>query len=415
LNASHWSDLHDLALKSGADLIFGVSYGLDNACQLGDAYTWNASNAALLLRHIRSVGQRVWGFELGNEVNNAGGAPCNQSARQQVDALQSFSKMVQTELPSAVLLGPDTGFRAWKDWLDAYLRLASANASIVGRLHAVTHHVYRGINRTNFNDPKALDGGIPEIMWYSEHVRKLAPGAQVWAGENGPAAGGDDGTCGKTSICGTYASAMWYADELGLRSRHGFAQHQRQDLIGGHYGLVDSPDSRRALSATQPLVLRPDFWINFMWKRTIGTNVHNITTSNKMVRAYAFSGNPPSHFPAAECNANVDRLQLLLINLKDSDTVTVRLPALGTQLYSAWTMTPAGLSPFSGSIQLNGAELPELIDTSDSDPSTFLLQIPHTAVHRLVGTGIDLPPLSITFVCVGHPMPHAQTETELVI
>merc|ERR1712008_77300 len=120
--------------------------------------------------------------------------------------------------------------------------------------------------------------------WYSENVRKLAPGAQVWAGENGPAAGGDDGTCGKNSVCGTYASAMWYADELGLRSRHGFAQHQRQDLIGGHYGLVDSPDSRRALSATQPLVLRPDFWINFMWKRTVGTNVLNITMPSKMVR-----------------------------------------------------------------------------------------------------------------------------------
>jgi hypothetical protein len=208
---------------------------------------------------------------------------------------------------------------------------------------------------------------------------------------------------------------MWYADELGLRSRHGFAQHQRQDLIGGHYGLVDSPDSRRALSATQPLVLRPDFWINFMWKRTIGTNVLNITTPSKMVRAYAFSGNPPSHFSAAECSEKVGGLQLLLINLRDLEAVEVRLPALGTQHYSAWTLMPASLSPFSGSIQLNGAVLPDVVDTRDRDPSAFLRQIPHPAVHRLVGTGIVLPPLSISFVCMSHSMSPGRAETELVV
>jgi len=414
LNASHWCDLHDLALKSGADLIFGVSYGLDKACQEGAVYRWNATNAALLLQHIRSTGQRVWGFELGNEINNAGAAPCNQSARQQVYALQTFSKMVRAELPSAVLIGPDTGFRAWQDWLDEYLSLLSANASVIGRLHAVTHHVYRGISRKNFNDPGALDGGIPEITWYTEHVGKLVPGAQVWAGENGPAAGGDDGTCGKNSICGTYASAMWYADELGLRSRFGFVQHQRQDFIGGHYGLVDSPDSRRALSATQPLILRPDFWINFMWKRTIGTNVLNITTSSKMVRAYAFSGNPPSHFSASQCSAG-DVLQLLLVNLGDVDAVEARLPARSTQRYSAWTMTPASLSPFSTGIRLNDAELPDVVDASDSDPSTFLRQIPQFAVHRLAGSGIVLPPLSISFVCLGRAASLEGDEAELVV
>ena len=32
--------------------------------------------------------------------------------------------------------------------------------------------------------------------WYVPMVRKLAPGAQVWAGEDGPIGGGEDGTCG---------------------------------------------------------------------------------------------------------------------------------------------------------------------------------------------------------------------------
>ena len=47
--------------------------------------------------------------------------------------------------------------------------------------------------------------------------------AQVWAGEDGPISGGEDGTCGgvfpngsstNTSVCGTYATVPWYANDL---------------------------------------------------------------------------------------------------------------------------------------------------------------------------------------------------------
>ena len=79
LNATHWRDLHDFGLNSGSDFIFGVAYGLEQACREGSNYTWNASNAATLLEYIKSNGQHVWGFELGNEVNNNGpGTACNQ-------------------------------------------------------------------------------------------------------------------------------------------------------------------------------------------------------------------------------------------------------------------------------------------------------------------------------------------------
>ena len=47
------------------------------------------------------------------------------------------------------------------------------------------------------------------------------------------ASGGEDGACGPLTVCGTYATTLWYADELGARAAAGFAQHQRQDLLGG--------------------------------------------------------------------------------------------------------------------------------------------------------------------------------------
>ena len=72
-------------------------------------------------------------------------------------------------------------------------------------------------------------------------MRALAPQAEVWAGEDGPTGGGEDGTCGAASACGTFSTVLGYADDLCLRAAKGFRQYQRQDLVGGRYGLVGTP------------------------------------------------------------------------------------------------------------------------------------------------------------------------------
>jgi hypothetical protein len=97
-----------------------------------------------------------------------------------------------------------------------------------------------------------------------------------------PHAGGEDGTCGTESVCGTFASTLYYADELGFRALHGFAQHQRQDLLGGRYGLLAvphdsefladgyvSPSVRRSLHDTSLLNAQAEggFWGRSLWQR----------------------------------------------------------------------------------------------------------------------------------------------------
>eukprot|EP00658_Telonema_sp_P-2_P047778 TRINITY_DN36375_c0_g1_i1.p1 TRINITY_DN36375_c0_g1~~TRINITY_DN36375_c0_g1_i1.p1 ORF type:complete len:392 (+),score=86.23 TRINITY_DN36375_c0_g1_i1:251-1426(+) len=243
LNASHWDKLWNLANLSGTEFIFGVSYGLDDACRQGRAYVWNASNAGRLLEYLRARRQTVWGFELGNEVNNNAAPPCNQTPPQQAHAQKVFSGMVAAAIPSAKLIGPDSGAKNPLEWLEGYLPLVSG-------LHAVTQHVYGGMNRKNFNNATQLDKSATEIGWYTQTLRKLAPGAQIWAGENGPTGGGNDGTCGRDSACGTYATTLWYADDLGMRAQHGFAQYQRQDLFGAYYGLTNSRDAKSCLLYT---------------------------------------------------------------------------------------------------------------------------------------------------------------------
>jgi hypothetical protein len=139
LNASHWNDLYAFAEGSGTEFIFGVAFGLPQACAEGKSYVWNATNAATLLDYLSSHGQKVWGFELGNEVNNNGGSPCNLTAPQQAAALLAFAGMVDKKQHGAKLIGPDTGYKNWKDWLTTYLPLV---AGMCSTLYAVRCMLY---------------------------------------------------------------------------------------------------------------------------------------------------------------------------------------------------------------------------------------------------------------------------------
>merc|ERR1712014_493017 len=111
-----------------------------------------------------------------------------------------------------------------------------------------------------------------------------------------------------------------------------------------------------ALSVEDAVVLRPDYWINFLWKRTLGTKVFNATSSSSEVRAYAFSGPPPSPFSAAECRDA--SMQFLLIHLDDTKTTHVSFPESSGSNFAAWMLSPSSKGPFSELAELNGQQLP---------------------------------------------------------
>ena len=215
-----------------------------------------------------------------------------------------------------------------------------------------------------------------------------------------PIGGGNDGTCGALSVCGTFASVIFYADDMGLRAKHGFAQYNRQDLFGGAYGLVNSPTGRMALALEDAVVIRPDFWVSWLMKRTLGLSVLNATSSSRMLRAYAFAGAPPSLFASEHCGG----VALLLINLDNGTAPTaVALPAVaGASSFAAWSLAPsASGGAFGEDATLNGALLPTDVDVSKGDPRLFLQRIVQAPVAGKVGDGAQLPPLSATFLCYG--------------
>jgi hypothetical protein len=281
------------------------------------------------------------------------------------------------------------------------------------QLYAVTAHVYAGIKRDDYNTPKGLDSSNDEIEWYCDLIQKYSPNSQIWAGEDGPVAGGKVGTCGKNygydnekPICGTYASAMWSADDMGNRATKGFKQYQRQDFFGAAYGLTGTiiEHSFSSLDAMESIVLRPDYWVFYMFKRTIGTSVMHVQSNNRYIRAYGYTGKPPSPHSAKECGGE-SGITLLLLNLEESCETNVHLPfTSSTQSYSAWIMTPDQDAPFLKSALMNGQPLSSIINLAhrgNSEEVNFLKEIPVKPVTGKVrAQNLLLPPLSVSFVCI---------------
>jgi hypothetical protein len=189
---------------------------------------------------------------------------------------------------------------------------------------------------------------------------------------------------------------------MSVRARAGFVHYQRQDLFGAEYGLVNSPTAVMALSVTDPLTIRADYWVAFLFKRIVGLSVLNVSSSDIAVRAYGYTGSAPSPFAAPQCAAGSASLQLLLLNIDNSSAVSVSLPAPlahGSGSYAAWSLTPTGGNPFSMTAQLNGQPLPTEIDVSKVDPATFLSSITVAPRTGRVADGLVLQPMSVNFVC----------------
>ena len=94
LNATHWNALYSFGQQAGAEIVFGVAFGANTSSK----YVWDPTNAASLIDYMVAHEQQVFGFELGNEVNNNGGIgdPTKTQPKQQADALKVFALMVST-------------------------------------------------------------------------------------------------------------------------------------------------------------------------------------------------------------------------------------------------------------------------------------------------------------------------------
>jgi hypothetical protein len=397
LNSSMLDDLFSFAAAARADFIFGVAYDDADACAGRPFNTTNIENLLASLAPTQSTGRHIFGAELGNEANLN---KCVTPARLAADAT-TFAALLEQALPGTVLIGPDTGqLYGPTQWAAEF-----AGNMTPGALFAVTNHWYLNLARADFASAAtlaaALDSQVADVADFAAMVRATAPGAEAHAGEVGPHGGGDDGSCGPNSTCGVFASAIWYADDVGLRSAAGISQHNRQTLFGGAYGLTQSIDGVMELSATAPLAVTPDYWLAWLMKRTLGPSVYAAASSDASVRAYVFSGSAPSPF-AARAHCSAAGKQLLLINLATAPATAALPSAAPGAGYAAWSLTPVGGDPFAAAAELNGARLPTVLDVvNGGDPAAAFGDIAVPPVTGAAAAGVALPPMSISVVCLG--------------
>ena len=425
MNVTHWNHFSQFIDDIGADLLFGVSFDMISACEEGSIYEWSDANVREWLLEVALSEHHLghfYGFELGNEVNNNGDI-CNLTAKQQARAFSKFKYLLEEIYPDPNvrprLVGPDTGYKNAESWLVEFLGNAS---SLEVYLHACTHHVYPGVNLHNWNLSDTLDrirGG--DIEWYSSTIREHAPWAEMWAGENGPVGGGEDGTCDASSglsACGTFATVPWYADDMALRAQNGFHQFQRQDLLGARYGLVGIEHDDEFLDGNSAVVLSPNFWVNYFWKRTVGNRVIDATVqgtisdddyhvygdeyanASSTIRAYGFMGEPPSPWPAVsahDCSGSYGSCAtLLLVNLGvQSSDIQIKSTLGDAKRTISWSLSHGENGVNSTDVDVNGVPMIRVVSNGSFPSSTLPVE-----GNTRDGAGLTIPPQSVSFVVV---------------
>lgn len=190
--------------------------------------------------------------------------------------------------------------------------------------------------------------------------------------------------------------------------------------MGVHrYGLLGIGHDNEMLGPTDPVRINPDFWVNFMWKRVMGSRVFNATAGagtalDPSVRAYAHCGVPPaapSNLPDAVRSADTPTtspMGIVLININVTANQKVQLgggrgsfAARGAAAapMMAWTLSMGADGVFGELSLLNGVPLQRSIADGKAIDA---IPVPGT---DLAGTGgiVELPPFSVTFVVTECP------------
>lgn len=181
---------------------------------------------------------------------------------------------------------------------------------------------------------------------------------------------------------------------MALRASKGFTHFQRQDLVGARYGLVSIPHDDEYLTKQDEVGLSSDFWINFFWKRTLGTSVLKVTNDDNILRVYAFSGEPVS--PYAEYkNMSVS---LVVINQGTHSqifdlTVDDRIP----KETLSWCLQ-SGLDNIyvnTTKTKVNGVQLPASISNG-----MVIEKSPIPGKRQAKSSSVLIEPVSVTFLMV---------------
>lgn len=280
LPKSSLDDLFHFARSAGYKVVFGLNAGLGPR---NGTKAWTPDNAAELIAFATQTYPDVSGWwELGNEPEAFTFFQHTfVGAQQLVDDFQRLRSTLADVSPSSHLLGIDSfgnppfeGPDGWS-FLPSFLKHGGGDV-----VDIVTYHWYPLLGNCGGFLPQsqchrirgyatledAVTVAFNDTAEKFAHMRTLVEvsGKPLWLGEGSLAAAG-----GRDGVTNRFASTLFYLFELGQAATTGHAVFLRQCLAGAAYGLID-------VHSLKPL---PDYWGALLYKRLMGTQVHEVTVS----------------------------------------------------------------------------------------------------------------------------------------
>ena len=372
-----WKRINRFARSNGLTLLFTLSAGPDDRDQMG---AWIDFLARDLISYTVKKNFPVAAWELGNEVNGfpfIHGWSSRVSAAQYSADFQRLGLLLQDLNPKALAVGPSSA--VWPIIGEPNPIISSLCKSKSAQfLGAVSWHYYpqqsshgriatRRVGKSTMLKPRNLDG----VQRWTRSVRRSLkacpqPGVQNWMTETAHALYG-----GEPGISDTFASTLWWLDELGLLAREGVDKVFRQSLVGARYGLLDE----------KTLDPRPDYYACFLWKKLMGPLVYSSQVKEKKPSKLRIYIHGPDDGSAQRT--------LLVINLSEKRSFQLSFPSPIRRRFRLEGVH--GLC--SSTVKLNG--IPVDVDlVQDWGKKRWDLKYGTSEF----GTEADFPPLSCTFM-----------------
>jgi heparanase len=335
---------------------------------------WKPQQAQRLIDLTHEAGGQIYGAELFNEptMPQHGAFPTGYSAADYGRDFAVFRAWAKKAAPEMKLTGP--GGTAEGAMLKEGSGMGGAGgltseallSASPGKLDIFAYHHYGTVSPRcgpmKFGTPnKALSSdflALTEIdaAHYTVLRDKHAPGAPIWLNETAQAA------CGGSPWASSFLDSFRYVNQLGVLAQKGVQVVMHNTLAASDYALIDQ----------DTLAPRPNYWAALLWRRTMG----------RVVLDAPRSPSPDLRLYAHCLSRGRGGVGLLAINTGTSEQ-SINTGATGQR----WTMTATPLD--SKMVMINDAS--PAID--DNGRITGLDSSP-------VGSSVDLPGQSITFVAV---------------
>ena len=380
LTMQRWDEVLLFANDVGARIVFTLAYihhTRDSSLEANDQRDWDSTNARQLLQYTAQSkhANRVFGFELGNEVTHKG-------------KVENITRLVNAYAELRHIID-----ETWHEQKPKVLGPASTGQSSTTKLveelgshiDIATYHKYHAGGKDPELDRYAKSTSIMQhptsFQALANTVNKYMASPEVWIGEGALAY-----NSGRQNITDSFVGSFWFANLLGAISKSvPHTVYCRQAFIGGYYELI-SHETVRA---------RPDYWIAHLWKKLVGTQaIGPILSSNREDSPDEFSFGcckSPGYDTLiihAFCAREESSPMFVVTNIDKKSPFQLNI-AVGTKI-TKYILTGKDGRRDSQNVVLN---------------SNQLLTIENGKLPEIVGESTDdlevtLPPMSIAFVIV---------------